>query len=134
MRKKSNQNFSSFRSIFNFELNGKWSEAKPSWAENLSARLGLITKYLLRFGLKWSIVTVWWMTPNENLVLLTENVFQTCIPLSINGSSNKNPWINVAKKVVKIIFVDNRFHTIFINNYFLCIQMSLRSLIRVQYI
>jgi hypothetical protein len=53
--------------------------------------------------------------------------------LSINGSSNKNPWINGAKKVVKIIFVDNKFHTIFFNGYFLLIQMSLRSLIRVQY-
>ena len=33
-----NQNFSSFRPIFDFELNGKRSRAEPSRAENLSAR------------------------------------------------------------------------------------------------
>jgi hypothetical protein len=33
-----NQNFSSFRPIFDFELNGKRSRAEPSQAENLSAR------------------------------------------------------------------------------------------------
>ena len=32
-----------FRSIFDFELNGKRSQAEPSRAENPSARLGLIT-------------------------------------------------------------------------------------------
>ena len=33
-----NQNFSSFWPIYHFELNGKRSQAKPSQAENLSAR------------------------------------------------------------------------------------------------
>ena len=36
-KKNQNQNFSSFRPIFDFELNGKRSRAEPSRAENLSA-------------------------------------------------------------------------------------------------